>query len=792
MIRAASLPLPRSTFTATGTRALASHVPTARQGIATGRVSAPAWPALRRVFSPVLPWPFVILLVVLGPAWLPSPAHAQVTDYSELEGEGIGEVEVRGARSIPVEDLLDRIETRGPGCEIFLFAPFCLVFDSDLFEDRQRFREEDLLQDELRIQIMYWRRGYRQVDATSETTLDGDDVRVVFIVEEGPPTVVESVDVDQSRPVLDSAAVLRAELPAAGDPLDIQELDNAVTRLRNALGRAGYQDGSVVRTIDFVDSLRAAVRIRLEPGRRTTLDEIVVQGNQEISTRTIRRYLDLESGTVLRTGDVRDARDRLYGSNLFRQALVELPPQPDSAKRVVATVREAPLRAFHGGIGISTVEFVQLGGGFTRFNFFGGARRLDLRAAMGNLFAPQLFGRSIFDAAVPEGVSSDVRDAFLDPTFRATLEFTQPWFLSVENSLGASLFSHRSSVPGIVIDRGHGGSLSLARRLLRGLRLDLGYRYERNGLDAGELYFCVNFGVCRDPVISALQETQRLSPLTFGVTFDRTDDPLFPSEGGRARIEGEYADEVTLSDYRYLRLRGEAAAYFSLGPGVLSVRGRIGWVDPGEGTSASLGVPDVGKAILHPRKRFYAGGSRSVRGYGENQLGPRLLTVDPGELANPDDPEACTREEVEAATCDPAFLPSGNFAALPVGGDRLVEGTVEYRFPVTTKFWGVVFVDAGRVRDRQLELPTQARGDVTPGIGVRYISSAGPIRVDLGLRPSISQELAVITEVRGPDGEGRIVRLQTPKRFEPADDADGFFQTARRRLQLHLSLGETF
>lgn len=789
------MPLSRSTSTPTGTRALSSYVRSGDHEIARAGASTLARsgkPRSRRLRESLGPWPLLTLLTILVPASAPTPVPAQVTDYSELDGKVVAEVEIRGARSIPVEDLLDGIETRDAGCESFLFALFCLVSDSDLFEDRPLFRENDVLQDELRIQVIYWRRGYRQVDATSEAILDGDEVRVVFTVEEGPPTVVESVRVDQSRTVLDSAAVRDAELPAEGSPLDVQRLDSAVIRLRNALGQAGYRDGSLTRTIDFLDSLRVAVTIRVEPGRRTTLDEVVVQGNQKISDRTIRRYLDLETGTVLGIDDIHDARRNLYGSNLFRQVLVEVPPQPDSAKRVVATVREAPLRAFEGGIGINTVDFVQLEGGFTRFDFFGGGRRLDLRTGVGNLFASQLFDRSIFDAAVPEGVASDVRDAFLDPTFRASLEFSQPWFLSVENSLGASLFAHRRSVPGIVIDRGHGASLSLGRRLARGLRADVGYRYERNDVDAGELYFCVNFGVCRDPVISALQETQSLSPLTLGLTFDRTDAPLFPSEGVRARVEGEYADEVTLSDYRYLRLRGEAAAYFSLGPGVLSVRGRAGWVDPGDGTNASLGLPGVGPEILHPRKRFYAGGSRSVRGYGENLLGPRLLTVDPDDLVDPDDPGSCTRQEVEAATCDPAFLPSNDFEALPVGGDQLLEGTVEYRFPVTTKFWGVVFVDAGRVGDREIELPTTARSDLTPGIGARYMSPAGPIRVDLGFRPSISQELSVITEVRGPDGEGRIVRLQTPKRFEPGDDADGFFQTALRRLQLHISLGETF
>src|SRR5205823_3786386 len=104
-------------------------------------------------------------------------------------------------------------------------------------------------------------------------------------------------------------------------------------------------------------------------------------------------------------------------------------------------------------------------------------------------------------------------------------------------------------------------------------------------------------------------------------------------KGFIARIDLEHASGVTFSDYRYNRLFGEISAYThfrypSRDPRsqVLAGHLRIGFV-------RALASAQTGIELLHPRKRFYAGGSHSVRGYDENQLGPRILTIPPGDHA---------------------------------------------------------------------------------------------------------------------------------------------------------------
>src|SRR5690606_29390823 len=134
-----------------------------------------------------------------------------------------------------------------------------------------------------------------------------------------------------------------------------------------------------------------------------------------------------------------------------------------------------PPREVELGVGFNTVEFAQLQAQFTRYNFLGGARRLDLRGAIGNLLAPQLHDRTIFGTAVPAGIS-EVEDVFLQPTWQLSADFQQPFFLNTRHSLGLGVFGRRRTVPGIVVDRGIGANASLTRRFAQGFTTSATYR----------------------------------------------------------------------------------------------------------------------------------------------------------------------------------------------------------------------------------------------------------------------------------------------------------------------------
>ena len=121
----------------------------------------------------------------------------------------------------------------------------------------------------------------------------------------------------------------------------------------------------------------------------------------------------------------------------------------------------------------------------------------------------------------------------------------------------------------------------------------------------------------------------------------------------------------------------------------------------------------------------------------------------------------------------------------------MIEGSVEYRFPIWRALYGATFIDGALLGQGSLQSATKGAGAITPGVGVRYRSAVGPIRVDIGLNPSQPQALPVITQVRGSDGQLQIVQLKDQWEYNPTKGAAGITGVLRR-LTLHLSIGEAY
>ena len=183
--------------------------------------------------------------------------------------------------------------------------------------------------------------------------------------------------------------------------------------------------------------------------------------------------------------------------------------------------------------GFTTADFLQAEGRYTHYNFTGGARRLSITGAVGNLLAEQLNGKLFFsDNYVNVGSE---RGRYFAPTYNASAEMQQPWFGSARNTLALSVFTHRRSAPGIYVDRGYGTSATFTREIALRAPASLNYRFEVTTVEAGDIYFCVNFGVCDRPTLDALKGHQRISPLALTANIDRTNDPFSPNRGYRGR-----------------------------------------------------------------------------------------------------------------------------------------------------------------------------------------------------------------------------------------------------------------
>ncbi len=720
-------------------------------------------------------------------AQLPSPVASTHPEVVNLT--------LKGVKVVKQSDLLQSVYTTASHCNSFFLAPFCWVSKAKYFYTKKYLDHKELERDVLRVRVFYWKRGYREAEVDTAVVPRGhNQVGVTFSIKEGPPTIVSDIRVIQPTPLLSQREIDKHVVLGKNGPLNLIRLDSSRIFLQLTLFDKGYADAEVDTSVVVDTAARtAAVKLTLNPKYKTTVEDIVIKGNDDVSERTIRKSLTFHVGDIYLRSEILRSQRALYESNLFRRAAIEPRPPidiatPDSAKVVVVTVQESPPREARLSAGFNTIDFFQFDARFTHYNFMGGGRRLDVQGVVGNLFARSLNGRGIFhNASVPQ--TSTLARYFV-PTYNASIDLRQPWFGSPHNELAMSLFTHRRSAPGIYVDRGYGTSLTFTRDLTDRAPASLNYRFEISKVDAGDVYFCINYGVCDAPTLDALRGNRRLSPFTITSSIDRTNDPFSPNSGYRANASAESASAFTLSDFRYNRATVDGAGFYRLRQrGAIGVHARVGWVSPLGSTTQAVGVAaGFGDGILHPRKRFYAGGSHSVRGFGENQLGPRVLTIPLASLQSHDSLNAACTSGTDVTLCNPnlSTLKDRDFDPRPLGGNFVAEGSVEARFPVWRDLIGAVFVDAGLVQQKTTPTLPRRRAAITPGVGVRYHSPVGPIRADIGLNPGATESLPVVTE-NIVNGQKTLVTLQQHRTYSPTKGGG-----ILNRVVLHLSIGEAF
>lgn len=190
----------------------------------------------------------------------------------------------------------------------------------------------------------------------------------------------------------------------------------------------------------------------------------------------------------------------------------------------------------------------------------------------------------------------------------------------------------------------------------------------------------------RDVIVStgaARRRTFYIAALPTSLNYDGSDDLLNPTKG--FRLGGRLSPELSLQGaaFGYARVQLDGSLYRALGSRVtLAGRLRLGTI---------VGAP---RDQIAPSRRFYAGGGASVRGYAYQGIGPRDPNND------------------------------------PIGGRSLTEFSVEARIKAFGNIGVVPFFDAGNIYTSSL--PKFTGLQYGAGIGLRYYSSFGPIRVDLG------------------------------------------------------------
>ncbi len=705
------------------------------------------------------------------------------------------DIRLEGTERIALEDVEGDLRTQKANA--FGIIPYLGygrgITSNEALEDDRRFIEA-------RVRDL----GFRQakVSVRQGATINGENLIITFVVNEGPLTRVAGIEVRGNQ--IYTEAQLRNELQTITEAPFSPSIARADRdRMLSLYARNGYIDAqldySIVALPDRIlpdgkheAQIRLVYTIRDE-GDKVFVNRILVNGIVMTKREAIIGAIPLNEGDVLRASDIFESERVLYATDAFRQVIIRTEPAGETSsgfkrRDVIIDVEELAPRILSYGGGFSTdngpLGFVDI----RNVNLFGKLRQGALRVrASGNqqtlrleYFDPR-FRRYNGNQFSPLTISAQyTRDSSVTRFFRSTIDRGTFGIVQRLDADGNPIDQFGNEVREPTINRAT-FSIETQRVMDTETRsiLFLRYSYE----DVRLLYLS-------SLLIQPILEPDRAVRISrFGAAFVR--DTRERCEPGNLRLlrfnsRGDNplcqysSTDATNGDYftlDYSIALSQLGGNISFNKFQATYR-RYYKIHKLHGTvlagNVSLGLAN----LFNPRdrdnngsidevdltlpisERFFSGGSTTLRGFGYEEAGPRQV-ICPGSPTLLVEPSGVCQSGLYRN--QQGELISLNPFTVPVGGNALAIVNLEARIPLTKAFQVVPFYDGGNVfrRVNQIFGGSAPVGDTTvanlfvkwtstPGFGVRIKTPiGGALSVDYGylLNPP---------EFQIPQGDGSI------------------------------------
>jgi len=557
------------------------------------------------------------------------------------------------------------------------------------------------------------------------------DLFVRFVINEGIQTLVASLNIEGNHAFKDEELQsVVGSLP--GQPYSDVNVGSDRANILALYYNQGYPEATLRPTVEEVpaksgeataEPLMALekngkkkgttehkeVRIiyRIEEGPQTRVRNVLASGYVHTKPGIIRRQIQVKPNAPLREGEVVDTQRHLYNLGIFNRVTVaaQNPTGLDPNKDVVALVEEAKryTLAYGGGFEVQRLA--------SSSDPTSGAVEAAPRGIL-EISKLNLTGRA-------DTLSLKLRGSTLQG--HALLGYSSPnTFASPKFSFQATAYAEKTRDINTFNETRYEGSLQLTEQASP--RTTLLYRYSFRKVLVSDLKILPE-------QIPLFQQPTLVSQFGISWVRDTRDNPADATKGTLNSADFGIADTYLGSSASFTRFLYQNSSYYPIKRRFSFARSiRIGVLNPYRDT-VSLTFPaptgtDLPQLIPLP-ERFFAGGGTSLRGFGLNQAGPRDTT------------------------------------GFPVGGQAMLVLNQEFRFPMRlpyfgTSLGGALFYDGGNVYSRASRISFRSSlpkptfdNSATPqclsncsnelsyfahtvGLGLRYATPVGPIRIDLG------------------------------------------------------------
>lgn len=552
-------------------------------------------------------------------------------------------------------------------------------------------------------------------------------VAIRFEIEEGPQTTLSAVSIGGNAAVA-SAMLLPQLALQAGKPFYRPQLSVDRDTLERAYRNRGFQNVSVISQLDFnADRQLVALTWTIREGEQVTVDRVLINGNARFSTALIRRELTIAPGSPMSDDAMIESQRRLAALGLFRRVrITELPRTGSMTRDVLVDLEEADTTTidYGGGLEVSGIGGrADDGSGATDKIDIGprGFFSISRRNLWGKNRSVTLFGR-VTVRQRERGVNDPVEGrsyGFND--YRGLFTFREPRAFGTSGDAQLTTFVEQSLRTSFTFNR-KGVTTDYARRLGT-FTLTGRYTFDYTKV------FDEKIQAEDQLLIDRLFPQVKLSKFFAAVLRDSRDDVLDPQRGAVIGVDGSVAAQLYGSEVGFVKTFMQGFVYRRLpGRGIVVAAGArlgvaVGFAQdvPPPLEIARLGqhndVPiaaglerSAPRAAVFPTvikelpvsERFFAGGDTTVRGFALDRLGT-------------------------ADTLDPQGFPQG--------GNGVAIFNLELRAPYWKNLQFVWFTDAGNVFERATDIRLDELR-VASGLGFRYRSPIGPLRVDWGWKLS--------------------------------------------------------
>lgn len=433
----------------------------------------------------------------------------------------------------------------------------------------------DLEYDHLRIKDHYMKYGYLDIDVKEpfvKVNFDNYTADMSYQIQEGEVYNVSAITIEQEKHVIDDAIVKEQIKLEIGKPFNIETFRQDAQRIKTLVADLSYAFVQVLPDLKKdKDKKLVEVVIKIIPGDKVKIRDVIISGNNRTLDRIIRRELYLGPGDMYSLTDLADSRSALGRLGFFDGNTIEEKRVNNQTMDLIVKVKEAP------------TGNIQLGGGYGSYG--------------GLLISVGVSDRNVFGSGIDVGVRAERSELSSNYSFSVSNPRLNDSDFSGNMSIYTSDFQYNDYR--VMSD---GFNLGVGHRFTRYVSGYLGYGYSQNSYEFDENATYLNQEYYQDYAKSSV---------TASVKYDNTDDFYVPRKG--IIVTQSIENAGIGADAKFIKSRTGFAAYKGL-------EEYVGF-DLISRYKAKLNyVKDTG--FLPIAEKFYMGGIGSVRGYESYSLSP--------------------------------------------------------------------------------------------------------------------------------------------------------------------------